>query len=410
MSFAVIDFETTGFVPERSDRVVEVGIVLTDDTGRIEDEWTTLVNPRRDVSASHIHGIIAGDLLDAPEFADISGHVLDMLAGRVVVAHNASFDMRFLHSELTRANYAIADRPAALCSMKWAGRAVGAAKLAQCCEAFGIVLDDAHSALFDARATAELLPHLTKLCGDTAEWFTDVQRAAAYPWPAPLGHTSHVAAVLRGQAAANPQEWLSTVLRAAWIPGSPEDEAAYLLMLENALLDRSISRTEGRQLIETAEAAGLSSATVRRLHQDYLRAVAQEALDDGVVTDEERRELAGVADALGFTTRDIDNALIWAASHTAVTRTPTSAPSGAVLRPGDRVVFTGEMNRSREEWIAAVVAAGLTSGGVTKSTRVLVAADPDSLSGKAAKARTYGIPVVSEDAFERMFAQYQGVP
>ena len=31
------------------DRVVEVGIVLTDDTGRIEEEWTTLVNPHRDI-------------------------------------------------------------------------------------------------------------------------------------------------------------------------------------------------------------------------------------------------------------------------------------------------------------------------------------------------------------------------
>lgn len=405
MSFAVIDFETTGFVPERTDRVVEVGIVLTDDTGRIEDEWTTLVNPCRDVSTSHIHGIIAGDLLDAPEFADISGHVLDMLAGRVVVAHNASFDMRFLHCELTRANYAIAERPAALCSMKWAGRAVGAAKLSQCCEAFGIALDDAHSALCDARATAELLPYLTKLCGDTAEWFTDVQRAAAYPWPAPLGHTSHVAAVLRGQTAANPQEWLSAVLRAAWIPGSPEDEAAYLLMLENALLDRSISRTEGRQLIEVAEAGGLRSASVERLHRDYLRAVAQEALEDGVVTDAERRELADVAGALGCGAHDVDDALTWAAVHTASGKTTP----GFALQPGDRVVFTGDMNRGRDEWIAAITAAGLTSGGVTKSTRVVVSADPDSLSRKAAKARTYGIPVVSEDAFERMFAQYRSV-
>jgi DNA polymerase III subunit epsilon len=33
-------------------------------------------------------------------------------------------------------------------------------------------------------------------------------------------------------------------------------------------------------------------------------------------------------------------------------------------------------------------------GGVTKSTKVVVAADPESLSGKAGKARSYGIPVV----------------
>lgn len=403
MAFAVIDFETTGFVPERADRVVEVGIVLTDDEGCIEDEWTTLVNPHRDVSAGHIHGITAGELLDAPDFAAISDQVLELVSGRVVVAHNATFDMRFLHCELQRANYAVAERPAALCSMKWAGRTIGAAKLAQCCEAFGIRLESAHSALCDARATAELLPYLMNMCGDTAEWFFDLQRAAAYPWPTPRGHGSPAAAVPRGQVAADPRVWLTTVLRAAWIPGNPEDEAAYLLMLENALLDRSISRTEGRQLIATAEAAGLSGATVERLHRDYLRAVAREALEDGVVTAAERRDLAEVATELGLTARDVDDALAWAAGLT----TDARPASGFALHPGDRVVFTGEMRRGRDEWITAVVAAGLTSGGVTKSTRVLVAADPDSLSGKAAKARAYGIPVVSEEAFARMLEDYR---
>lgn len=402
MSFAVIDFETTGFVPERADRVVEVGIVLTDDNGVIEDEWTTLVNPRRDVGASYIHGITAGDLLDAPEFADISGHVLDMLSGRTVVAHNATFDMRFLQCELQRANYAIVERPAALCSMKWAGRVLGAAKLAHCCEAFGIDLAEAHSALCDARATAQLMARLMATCCDTVDWHDDIERCAAYAWPTPSVPTRHVAAVLRGQNNADPQEWLRTVLQASWIPGIPEDEAAYLLVLEHALLDREISRTEARQLVDTAAAAGLTSATVQRLHQDYLRSVAREALADHVVTEAEREDLMGVATAVGLTARDVDEALAWAATHV-----DEAKVSGFALRPGDRVVFTGDMARSRDEWIADVTAAGLTSGGVTKSTRVVVAADPDSMSGKAAKARSYGIPVVGEAAFERMLAQYR---
>ncbi|BAX96794.1 DNA polymerase III subunit epsilon [Mycobacteroides stephanolepidis] len=82
----MIDFETTGVVPERTDRVVEVGIVLVDDWGQIKDEWTTLVNPRRGVGASHIHGITASNVLDAPEFAEISDHILAMLSGQDVIA------------------------------------------------------------------------------------------------------------------------------------------------------------------------------------------------------------------------------------------------------------------------------------------------------------------------------------
>ncbi|WP_409429058.1 exonuclease domain-containing protein [Mycobacterium sp. SMC-11] len=402
MSFAVIDFETTGFVPERADRVVEVGIVLTDGQGVIEDEWTTLINPRRDVGASHIHGITAGDLLDAPEFGDISGHVLDMLSGRTVVAHNATFDMRFLLCELQRANYAIVDRPAALCSMKWAGRILGAAKLAHCCEAFGIALPEAHSALCDARATAQLMPRLMASCCDSVDWHEDIKRCAAYTWPAPSAPTRHVAAVLRGQASTDPHEWLRTVLQASWISGVPEDEAAYLLVLESALLDREVSRTEARQLVDTAAAAGLGRGTLERLHRDYLRSIAREALVDGVVTAAERDDLTCVAAAVGLTDHDVAEALEWAAANSAEAKRSRFA-----LRTGDRVVFTGDMTCSRDEWIAAIVAAGLTSGGVTKSTRLVVAADPDSLSGKAVKARAYGIPVVGEDAFERMFAQYK---
>lgn len=200
MPFAVIDFETTGLVPERTDRVIEVGIVLADDRGRIEHEWTTLVNPHRGVGASHVHRITAADVVAAPDFADVGDHILHLLTGRAVVAHNASFDMRFLHCELSRADYAVPGRPAALCSMKWSRRVIGAAKLAECCDAVGIVLDDAHSALGDARATARLLPHLLDGCGAHGEWLAESQRSADYPWPPPAGRSPGGTALPRAKS------------------------------------------------------------------------------------------------------------------------------------------------------------------------------------------------------------------
>lgn len=39
---------------------------------------------------------------------------------------------------------------------------------------------------------------------------------------------------------------------------------------------------------------------------------------------------------------------------------------------------------------------------MTKDTRILVAADPDSASGKATKARAYGVPIVNENALARL--------
>jgi DNA polymerase-3 subunit epsilon len=80
----------------------------------------------------------------------------------------------------------------------------------------------------------------------------------------------------------------------------------------------------------------------------------------------------------------------------------TLATSGITLHHGDRVVFTGDMHRPRSEWEAACRAVGLEPSTVTKATRVVVAADPNSRSGKASKARSYGIPIITEEAFERL--------
>ena len=107
--FAVIDLETTGLSPGAHERVVEIAIVHADEYGTVTDQWETLVNPQRHVGAEHIHGIRAGDLIDAPAFADIADDVMHLLSGRVMVAHNARFDRGFLAAEFGRASRALPD-------------------------------------------------------------------------------------------------------------------------------------------------------------------------------------------------------------------------------------------------------------------------------------------------------------
>ncbi|MBW4719413.1 exonuclease domain-containing protein [Saccharothrix obliqua] len=78
------------------------------------------------------------------------------------------------------------------------------------------------------------------------------------------------------------------------------------------------------------------------------------------------------------------------------------------LRPGDVVVFTGQMAEPRDVWESRAHAAGLVSQGwVTRSTRVLVAADPFTLSGKARRARAYRVPIVSEEDFHDLVGALQ---
>jgi DNA polymerase-3 subunit epsilon len=63
------------------------------------------------------------------------------------------------------------------------------------------------------------------------------------------------------------------------------------------------------------------------------------------------------------------------------------------------VSFTGATSLPRESLEAIAASAGLSVGGVIKRSAALVAADPNSRSGKAAKAARYGVPVVSEQVF-----------
>ncbi len=90
-SYAVVDVETTGLSPTYRHTVVEIAVVQLDQTGQVEREWTTLVNPGRDVGARHVHGITAKDVAHAPTFADLTDYIVDLLQGRVFVADTASF-------------------------------------------------------------------------------------------------------------------------------------------------------------------------------------------------------------------------------------------------------------------------------------------------------------------------------
>ena len=402
--FAVVNVVTTGFMPETHDRVLEVAVVLVSESGEVQDEWSTLVNPHRDPGAIHLHGIASRELIAAPDFGEVAALLLESIDGRTVVAHNASFGMRFVHHELLRAGYDVDDRPPALCTMKWAGRFVGPAKLEHCCSALDIALDHKYHALPAARATAELLRYLLQQGRSLPEWQNDAANASASRWPHTGGERGIKDLKARGAAEAASDSWMAAVLESTWIAGSPENEAAYMLALDSALLDRYVSAAEGEHLIQIAGRSGLSHERIMGLHANYLVEMSKIALDDDVVTEDERLDLERVAHALGLRGSDVDAALSLAAEFR-LSATDVDVP-GVFLSAGDRVVFTGEMSRDRDSWISLIVDAGLASGGVTKSTRLLVSADPDSMSGKAGKARGYGVPVVDEPAFERLFAEY----
>jgi DNA polymerase-3 subunit epsilon len=418
--FAVVDLETTGFSPRLGDRVAEVAVVLVDDAGRVEDEWCTLVNPGRDLGPQHVHGIAAADVALAPTFDRVAPVLLRLLAGRVLVAHNASFDTRFLRAEIGRAGLSAAIDPlACLCTQQLAGRYLtGSRALAACCATVGVVHADVHSALGDARATAGLLGYYLEVARDDECW--DVARRAAdgVRWSLPEAEPG-VEPVLRGASRAH-GHWLAALDTAGHAVGHRSDGTArpadaYVRLLDAALLDRYVSHTERAALVAEARRAGLDRGSVEGVHRDYLAALALAELDarggttaTGArdVHEQALRDDPGLHEVAGQLGLDADD-VAGAVEAALVARLAQDATIGRrpafVLADGAEVVLTGSMTRTREAWERAVRAAGLSPWPyVTRRTRLVVAADPDSLSSKARTARRYGIPIVTEAAFEAL--------
>ncbi len=99
----VIDFETTGLSLHYGDRIIEVGAVVVQDN-RIVDRFQSLMNPGMRISAfiEDYTGITNQMLSTAPPINEVIKKLANFLQKHPLVAHNASFDSKFLDAELER--------------------------------------------------------------------------------------------------------------------------------------------------------------------------------------------------------------------------------------------------------------------------------------------------------------------
>ena len=100
--FTFIDVETTGLSP-RTARVCEVAAINFRGSERV-GTLAELVNPGMPIppEVSRIHGITDSMVKDSPSFGGVAPRLLAMLESSVLVAHNAEFDLKFLHAEFER--------------------------------------------------------------------------------------------------------------------------------------------------------------------------------------------------------------------------------------------------------------------------------------------------------------------
>ena len=378
-----VDCETTGF--GRYDRILEIAVVEVDiATGRVIDEFETLVDPVRDVGSVDIHGVSASMVSAAPTFDEVAGALARRLGGATLVAHNLAFDARFLCQEFERLGTDF-NPGSGFCTLR-----VTSQKLGLACESFGVPLTAAHRALGDARATARLAMELHR--DEPISTGRRTRCRIGYIAQGMNPRTLRRPLETVGIGGAN--EMVRIVSRAHY-PFSDEALLSYTDMLDWALDDHVITDGERRELRTVAADLGISEAQVRRAHRSYFDSIVAAVLRDHIVTPDERALLERVACAL-----DINDVTI---------PQVTDLPTADGLENGMRVCFTGTatvggeaFDRSALERMAAIAGLVPVRSVTKKNCDMLVAADVASNSGKARKARAYGIPLISATDFVKL--------
>lgn len=97
----MLDFETTGLSPTQGDRAIEIGAVRIEQ-GVTTDRFQRLMNPGQRINRfiEEYTGITNSMLRSAAPNAEVMHEFADFIVGYDLVAHNASFDQRFLDAEL----------------------------------------------------------------------------------------------------------------------------------------------------------------------------------------------------------------------------------------------------------------------------------------------------------------------
>ena len=155
----VLDFETTGLSPDYGDRAIEIGAVRIDN-GEVVERFQALMNPGRRIDSfiEGYTGITNGMLKDAPPCKEVMHKFADFINGYNLVAHNASFDKRFLDAELGKISRNYSGQFA--CSMLMSRRIYKDApnhKLGTLVEYANIPTDGVfHRALYDSEMTTKL--------------------------------------------------------------------------------------------------------------------------------------------------------------------------------------------------------------------------------------------------------------
>ena len=152
--FLAVDTETNGLAADLCE-LTEVGAVLVGG-GELHDTFDSLVRTERPLSRGiqRFTGITQAMVDSAPPAREVLQDLGELLRGRVMVAHSATFDRRVLREAFERCGLEW-PKPPVLCTVQLARRFAPMSQrrsLAPLADSLGIEVTEVHRALPDLRA------------------------------------------------------------------------------------------------------------------------------------------------------------------------------------------------------------------------------------------------------------------
>jgi DNA polymerase-3 subunit epsilon len=412
--FAIIDCETTGFSPRRGDKIVEIAIITINLNGEIVDKYETLINPNRAIGASHIHNINAEMVEHAPRIEEVIEDIIYHLNDKTIVGHNIEFDLRFLNHELSK--YLRSEiKLNGVCTMQMIGfvePTIPSRGLDSVCNYYNIENSNSHTALGDCYATVSLFniirSNIIERYGNDAFLQNTCRRSWIKETPEP-NNLSFKRDQAKQKISNEFNRMRDMIQRLSHNPADSVPVQGYLSLLDNILADRFINEHETIVLYDFISDNNISQDQVNEIHHEYIRKLVRVYLLDNVLSESETNDLEKTCSLLCVDQCDLKKLIEFEKAKISKEQVLDQKCSENLLY-GKSVCFTGQLisslnGKGIDRLLAHQLATErglLVKNGVSKDLDYLIMADPHSLSGKAKKAKEYGVNILAESVFWNM--------
>lgn len=416
LGYAVIDCETTGLNRTGSDRIAEIAIATFDLDFNLTGKYETLLNPEQDLGLTSLHGIDGLMASLAPRFEEVMSSIANLLHDRIIIGQNVEFDLKFIAHEFGKKDIEILWKGTYLDTLQMAKEAQLPTvnnQLSTLCAHFGIPLLDAHSAMADVMATARLFQALVAMKPNRIPSLASPFQfpASQLPLSSELSKWTSREAVHKILKA--PYDWEAFLHQLPRSKGSlsAKDIQTYLNTLHLALINDRHTYKEREIMEHVILLLSLSRSQVVNLNEEYLfLLLCRNLAHSGNHTPFDFSNMKTAIEFTGISEGRVQELLAETLENKHL------IPGGLQtfqslfsLTQGDGITISGEeFITTKQHLKTKLESAGFrVLPSVTKSgTKALITNDPYSLSNKAATARRFGIPIITEETVAKLIKGY----